>query len=425
VRFLALFFLSSLTLFATNWVAIQALQPQAGDNLFGFVQVLGQKNYGDSVVQNGYKLSPFSYIIPDLRSQEAVQIQRARLGARGSLDSENKINYFLLTEFGKNGITQPLGYKQNNPITDASLSFRQLPFVVRLGIFRYPGSEEGMLAQNASPFINFTVLSDQLLLERFIATKNSSPTNSTYLAKPKSGVGAYRDSGIEIFKEFTFGDKESLTLAYMLGNGSGRELENKNENHFTHYGYCAYEKKLGGGRGYLSESFKVYGWYQEGKRALYTLETPTLYKRIRYGVGATYYHNNLRLAGEYAWGEGMIFAGAKDTNNNPHEQIWQHEIWASKANKADGFYLLGGYTFFNSLSLLARYEQYHRLRNNNAQYRKFKTLTTALSYRIAPQHRLDFNYDKRAIEAPHNPNAQKVLQATGDIFSVQYTLTFM
>lgn len=425
MRLFFFFLFSPFTLFATNWVVVQATQAKPEHKIFGFVQVLGQKNYGDVVVQNGYKLTPFSYIIPDLRSQEVLQVQRARLGARGAFDDENKINYFLLSEFGKNGITQPLGYKQSNPITDASISLRHLPFVVRLGIFRYPGSEEGMLAQNASSFINFTTLSDQLLLERFIATKNSSPNNSTYLAQPQSGVGAYRDSGVEIFKEFAFGEKESLTLAYMVGNGSGRELENKNENHFTHYGYCAYEKKLGGGRGYNSESMKFYGWYQEGKRALYDQNTPTFYKRVRYGVGATYFHNNLRLAGEYAWGRGMIFTGAKDTNANPHVETWQHEIWAKEENKADGYYLLGSYTFFDSFSILARYEQYHRLKNNPLQYRKFETLTTGLSYKIAPHHRIDFNYDVRSIEAPFNPNAQRVLQATGNLLSVQYTLAFM
>ena len=61
----------------------------------------------------------------------------------------------------------------------------------------------------------------------------------------------------------------------MLGNGSGLEWENKNNNEFTHYGYLSYEKTLGKGKGYKLESFKFYSWFQKGKRGL-LVHTPFL-----------------------------------------------------------------------------------------------------------------------------------------------------
>ncbi|MBT8344148.1 MAG: hypothetical protein HKP62_07415 [Sulfurovum sp.] len=51
----------------------------------------------------------------------------------------------------------------------------------------------------------------------------------------------------------------------MLGLGAGMQMENVNDSHPTHYLYMAYENVFGDGKGYNTESLKLYGWYQKGK----------------------------------------------------------------------------------------------------------------------------------------------------------------
>ncbi|NNJ45829.1 MAG: hypothetical protein HKP62_07420 [Sulfurovum sp.] len=175
-------------------------------NLWGFGQLRYVHNGGDLYESDGINKTPFSLNKPDLKNQERLIVSRLRVGLRGGLDDGNKINYFILTEFGKNGITNPLGYSQNNHLTDLSLTFRYFPVNIRVGQYKYPASEEGLMARFTSPFIQFTTLSDQLMLERFISPQ--SVQDATYLGTPAYSVGAYRDTGIKLFQKYNF-DKTS------------------------------------------------------------------------------------------------------------------------------------------------------------------------------------------------------------------------
>jgi len=414
---LVLSLLSSL-LQSANWLMLQGTEKKVGFHPWGFIQVRYENNDGDKLVgSDGKNKTPFSYIKPNLKHQSELQLARLRLGLRGSLDEDNNINYFLLTELAPNGVNNPLGYSNETFITDASMTFKYLPIYARFGMFKYAGSEEGHMSRFVSPFINFSTVSNQLMLERFV--------KSDGLAKPVQGVGAYRDSGIQLFQTYNLDDTQSLTLSYMLGNGSGLEWENKNDNEFTHYGYLSYEKVLGKGKAYKKESFKAYMWLQNGKRKLFVNGKDEIYERDRYGLGFTFFLNGFRLESEYMKGKGMIVGGVKDTDINPSSETWMYVMNPEKENEADGFYILSSYSIFDSFDIFTRYDRYNRMTNNNILYRKFETTTTGCSYIFKNYNRIDINYAINRIRAPYNSTANTLLDDTvGNLLSIQLTWVF-
>lgn len=399
---------------------IQSTQTKTGHQPWGFIQLLSQHNDG-KIIDEGINKTPFVYNTPDLSHQHTFGVSRFRLGLRGALDEANTINYFILSELGHNGITAPLGAHSGDWLTDASLTFKQRPLYLRIGKFRYSGSEEGMMAQHASPFIQFTTLSDQLMLERFIDAKKSI---TPHVAPSAQGVGVYRDSGIELFSNLALSSNDSLMLSYMLGNGSGLAHYQRNDGRLTHYGYVAYEHLLGGGSGYFQESLKLYGWYHQGERLLYRNDERPFYTRTRYGAGLSYFDNGVRFASEYMAGGGMLFNGAKDTDPTPNVERWYYEILADERYKARGYYLLGSYNLIGGLDLLARYDTYDRAYNDPSLRRRFENRLAGCSYRINRNNRIDFNYTLHDIDAPHNPKAQSVLNAAKQSYAVQYTMLF-
>jgi len=397
-------------LHSADWVMLQGIQNKPGHYPWGFLQIRYEQNYGEKAIIHGINKAPFSYIKPTLQKQSELQIARARLGIRGSFCEANNINYFILTEVAQNGVNNPLGEYTPTYLTDASLTFKYLPIYLRVGKFKYAGSEEGQMARFVSPFINFSNVGNQLMLERFV---------SSTLSKPIQGVGAYRDTGLQLFKKYSFGNQNALTLSYMLGNGSGTSNTNINNNNFTHYGYVSYEKTLGDSKGYHQESLKLYTWMQVGKRLL----NNELYNRDRYGAGFTYFDNDLRIEGEYMQGSGMIVSGVKDNSNDENINDWVYSMSPSYKNKANGYYLLSTYEFFKDTEIIARYDVYNRLTNDNTNYRKFETITSGISYKFHNYNRVDINYAFNKIRAPKNHTADTFLDSkVGNILNIQFTM---
>jgi len=432
----AVFFLIGffLPLFASDWVMIQGTEPSfikkdgqkvkntiLTPQFWGFAQLKAEKNYSDTVEKNGIDKSGFAYVAPNLQRQNQIQVFRARLGLRGVLNDENKINYFTLTDFGYNGIHEPAGETQHTYITDASMTFRYIPKVnVRIGLMKYPGSEEGMQARFASPFITFTAMSNFLLLEK---TPKADKVNAdTYTGRSDSPVGAYRDTGLMFFDRLPLDENWKLTYAAMLGNGSGLQWSNENDGKITGYGYLALQRSFNKGKGYYHQDFKTYVWYQEGKRELD--ENRELYERIRYGTGVRYYKEGLRLEGEYTKAKGMIFTGARDTNPLSNERDWHYEVEAAKENEAYGYYLSSSYEFFPKVEAMIRYDELDNMTNSRLKERIFKTTTLGLTYYFKGATRVDLNYLFRKGEAPGNVNAQNVLDNLDNVITLQFTYKF-
>ena len=424
----------SIGLHAADWLSIAGTQPTMvkkdgkkvvnhnnSPKFWGFIQVGYQKNYGDTFIKDGLNKTAFSMMKPNLDSQSGFEVNRARLAVRGMMDKANTLDYFFMTEFGEDGITAPAGHRTGNHLTDASITYRGIPHLnVRMGQFKYPGSEEGLRAVFASEYRNFTAVTNELLLERFLPNNAVKSGSDTYTAAPTQSVGAFRDRGVELFDTEPITKQISVSVAGMAGSGTGLSSSNASGD-LTYYGYLASEYSFGKGKGYFTQALKGFAWYQSGKRLL----NDTKYDRTRYGVGVDYFRNGLRLDAEYIKAEGMIFNGAKDTDSDEYNGNWEYQILAGSDNESDGYYLNAQYYVLpKKVELLARYDYLDRLSNDAGLEREFATTTLGLSYHFKGPNRIDLNYAMTDATAPGNDKAQKVLDNGGDLLSIQATLKF-
>jgi len=440
---------------AANWLTLQGTQPDMvapkgvkvpyrskKPKVWGFVQANYKKDYGDIfVAPDGTNKTPFSLLNPNLEDQSGFNVFRARLALRGMADNENLVNYFLMTEFGNSAVNNLAGHDVATYFTDASITLKHVPGAkLRVGMFKTPGSEEGLQAVFVSPYIEFTTMTNHQLLERKIsdvgvaqtgkAAGGASTTHytSTSVDQP---IGAFRDTGAQIFDTFKFQDDWALSYAYMYGNGTGVSHSSSNKQ-ATHYGYLAAEQSFGKGRGYYTESMKFFVWAQDGKRSLESDDENGTYETIdadrkRYGVGMTYYQDGLRFEAEYMKAKGMIFTGAKevDIDPNPAVQNWQFQFATGNENEADGGYVNLQYEIMpKKLEVFGRYDYCNRLTNDTKGERKFKTTTLGASYRFRGPTRIDLNYIIKDATAPDNAKAQGVLDNMGNRIAIQITAAF-
>ena len=434
---------SSLQLNAANWLNLQGVQPEVvapkgvkvpyrskTPKLWGFIQANYKEDKGEVFIGgDGKTKTPFSLLNPDLSGQSGFNVFRARLALRGMADKENKVNYFFMTESGNNGINNLAGHREiATYFTDASVTMKNIPGMkVRMGMFKTPSTEEGLQAVFVSPYIEFTTMANQQHLERKVRSVTGS-VDGTILGDPVGPVGAYRDTGVQLFDTFDLGNGLDISYAYMLGNGSGVSMSANNENKTT-YAYLALEKKFGKGRGYYTESAKFFLWSQNGVRKVFHTDSNSTesYDRDRSGLGATYYRNGLRLEAEYTKASGMIFNGPVDTDTNKDLQDWQFQFLTGSQNKAIGYYINAQYELQpKKLEVFARYDKSERATNLEATggERIFTTTTVGASYRFKGPTRVDFNYLMREAKAPNNSTAQGVLDRMGDRIAIQFTAAF-
>ena len=420
---------------AANWLMVQGTEPEGSADLarvWGFVQVQYQKDQSDPNPAGGY--IPPKLIGPNLDSQSAFNVNRARIGVRGvAMPLDSKINYFLLLEMGNNGITEP--GNSFAKATDASITFNHLPGArIRAGLFKYPGAEEGLQAIHVFDYINFTWVTNQMLLERF--------PNSTYTPNvppqplpPEvdlngftESVGAFRDVGVQVFDAFNFGGSWELSYAAMIGNGNGLNFSDNNDDKDL-YLYAALENVYGGA-GPRREGLKLFAWSHNGTRTADLtndgMHNPEDYDRDRYGVGVKFLKSGLRLSAEYMWGEGMIFQaphnpsfGLGPAAGNPNAPAG-HGAFA----ESNGYYIEGGYRFPGTKwELDARYDVYNRLDGDRFEV-KFDRVTLGAQYFFNPRVRVALNYEFRSGEAPNfgpgaGPNAN--VDGIDDVIAVQVT----
>ena len=127
---------------AANWLQVQGTEPEGAEQLgkvWGFVQVQYQD---DSSKPNAAgQFIPPKLIGPNLQTQSAFNVNRARIGVRGvAMPLDQKINYFLLLEMGNNGITEPTGAFAK--ATDASITFNHLKGArFRAGVLEQAGPD--------------------------------------------------------------------------------------------------------------------------------------------------------------------------------------------------------------------------------------------------------------------------------------------
>ena len=439
---------SSLEVNAADWLMLQGSEPDTiapqgviipnrdkTPKIWGFVQMNYMKDYGSVAVSSGKTTTPFSLLSPNLQSQSGFDIARARLAVRGIADDDNMINYFFMTDFGNNGINHLANHDTSTYVTDASITLKYIPAAkIRAGRFKYPGSEEGFESVYFSPYIEFTTMSDQQMNERQMKQSSGAQTgsaaggaiNTNYTSTSVTNpVGAYRDTGIEIFDTIALSDTWAFSYAYMYGSGTGI-TNSTDDSQGTHYGYLALEDNFGGGKGFYTKAMKFYIWGQEGKRNFISNGTTQINTdRKRYGIGTTYYNHGLRFEAEYMVAEGMIYVGAKDNDANALTQDWELQYATGSQNKANGGYANLQYELIpQKFEIFGRYDFSNRLTNDVKGERDFTTTTLGASYRFNGPTRIDFNYLIRDAKAPGNPSAQLILNDMGNRAEVQLTYAF-
>lgn len=410
---------ASMTLFgqaqAANWLQLQGTEPEGSAGrakVWGFVQAQYQHDFSDARADGN--LIPPKLVGPDLETDSAFNINRARIGVRGAnFPLDGKTNYFILAELGNNGITYPGGSFVR--LTDASITLNHVPGArVRLGLFKTPGAEEGLQAIHVFDYVNFTSVTNQLLLERFqtqanvtqfradgrpgaLGTTNPGAVQLNAFDRP---VGAFRDVGIQVFDTFERQDWEH-SYAVMVGNGNGLNMSDDNDKKDL-YVYWSSEKVFGG-KGPRRPGLKMFAWYHAGKRSFDSDGdgVAELHDRKRMGLGAKYLKKPFRVTAEYMQGEGMIFMGP----NRPDFAIRTPDstVVDSLSNgvngEANGWYVEGGwYIPGTKWEIDARYDVYNRLTDQQFEM-EFATATIGAQYHINKKTRINMEYSFRDFEA--------------------------
>ena len=436
------------TAHSANWLMLQGTEPEgqsARAKLWGFVQAQYQKDNSDANSSNEY--FPPKLIGPDLNSQDQFNVNRARIGVRGTgFPLDGKVNYFFLAEFGNNGITAP--GDRNVRITDASITLNQIPGArIRLGLFKTPGAEEGLQAIHVFDYINFTSVTNQLLLERqpndmYTGNVGTTPLPATTgIGGYDTSVSAFRDTGIQVFNTFK-SDQWEHSYAIMYGNGNGLNFGNGDGNYDTHLYWSS--ELVFGGKGGRREGLKMFAWDQSGTRLLDNsndmIHNPTEFDRDRSGLGVKYLQKPWRASAEYMKGEGMIFVGPDKPSfhiNDAAGAVAQG-VGDGANGEADGYYLEGGYYIPNSKwEIDLRYDIYNRLTDDTAFSAgpntgksfemEFETVTIGAQYHINKKTRINMEIASRDFEAVDwatnaGPNAN--LDGVDKRYAVQVTHIF-
>ena len=397
--------------YSANWLMLQgtetAKQGQAPRaHLWGFIQAQYQYDNSDPNANGGY--NPPKLIGPNLDDQSSFNVNRARIGVRGTgFPLDSKVNYFILAELGNNGITYG---EDGKHLTDASVTLNHIPGArVRMGLFKYPGAEEGLQAIHVFDYINFTTVTNQLLLERFPSSTCDGATPSTPCTQTSDvnnaatptpdadmnqfsrSVGAFRDTGIQVFDTFKFGSWEN-SYAIMVGNGNGLNYGDNDANKDV-YLYLSTENVFGG-KGGRREGLKLFAWHQDGKRTKATDRTQEQ-DRTRSGAGIKYLKKPFRASAVFMQGKGMIFQG----QHRPGHMFNDGE--------AAGYYVEGGwYIPSTNWEIDLRYDSYKRDEfhpSAGAQQGKdestFDTITVGTQYHFNKKTRINAEYASRDAES--------------------------
>lgn len=440
---------------AANWLVLTSSEPEKDPPLakgFGFIQPTYRYiDDSDKIATHGAKPALdgkrpiFNTLSPDRHSNQGFNLFRARLGMRGTLKPVSEdIDYFLLAEFGNNGITRldDPGTDYASPqLTDASVTLRHLagggsddiwePGVsLRLGQFQWPVADEGLRGIMAYDYINFSEVARQQVLERFVRA-NPGTGGDTGFDGP---ISSYRDIGAMAFDEIRVSEHWEATWAAGVGNGNGiNRRDNDGDKDLYLRAQTAYVFDGVGRGGPRREDLKLFAWAQMGERQFDADGTgDSTYERNRYGTGFHFYRQPYRLSGEYMWGNGMVYNGTAPPVSDKGSQ-WsdigdvQPQMAPGGGNKFHGGYIDAAYfPLPNRLAVQARYDYLDRLSATSSRYgpadeRVFETLTLGLQYWHHPvKSQWQINYRIRSLDAPHNKVADAIGATMGNEIGIQY-----
>jgi len=271
---------------AANWFKLRGTEPGGTAHtlqVWGFLQPQFTKDTSDDIEgavgglagANGTKPVPGT-IPPDRTSQQSFSMRRARIGIRGTMiPVSNDIDYFILTEWGQNGVTRGGGASH---LLDASVTFNQLSrgqddnglenagLRIRMGQFLFSQTSEALSHSTPGRRVHI------FMPEATFANALMRPANDNGVGnwpEDEVSVNAGRDVGIELFDFPQFNDPVfgggPLELTYSLGIGNGNTIGELNrDGNFRKYGWLSIAKLFDNTRGPRRHDMQLYGWYQKG-----------------------------------------------------------------------------------------------------------------------------------------------------------------
>ncbi|MEW6501471.1 MAG: porin [Thermodesulfobacteriota bacterium] len=408
---------------AVNWLMLQGTEPEGAPavRLYGNVTVDYQRT-DDTHVPVGAWLGQkavFNQIGPRLASSSQLTLRKIRVGARGALP-DPRFNYVVMALAGDNDVTR-LDQGDRVRLLDTSLTMSVVPHArLRLGMFKYPGAEEGLQFNAPGPYVNLSTMGNQLLQERFYDNDGGNALDPNL-----SGASStFRDMGAMLFDSFRTRSWEH-TYAIMVGNGRGISTGGGSPDQDL-YLYWASEYLLAG-KGMKQQGLKLFAWWQEGDRTLRAdpLQATQEFDRTRYGGGAAYRQGNIRATVELVAADGMIpnstdSGGIPGAFNNAGTAVSSYNLLPNE--EAFGWYVDLGYQLLPDWWLDIRYDRLDRGTDIASNERRFTTLTLGSHYDLTPGTRLLANYEIRENKAPHladNAAQNLLLDAYDRIFSLQ------
>ena len=453
---------------AVNWLTLQGVTDSPYPLVWGFLQPAYFKTSGTTLPTGPWQdqRAMINVIQPDLSSSQVFQVQRARIGVRGAVPDNENISYFVLAEYGNNGITQPGGGGGRVTLTDATVTFTHIKGAkVRVGQMKVPMSEEVYQGIMAFNYINLTNIANQQLIERPFWTDgntrcllaDASPLqtasdenylrfcNGDYQTQFRSAAVAVRDTGIQVFDSFRKDDWE-YSYALLIGQG-GANKDDRNDS-LDNTIYLSADKIFSGQK-VFRKGYKLYAWRTSGKRTIYDSATLSAggtsledaereYDRDLTGVGGTYFDGKYRFWAEYIKVDGMLFTGStggavpgsvNSVNFGPIAAgTWVSQFTTEPEGEGDGGYLDFGYRIKPNIELDIRYDWYNRVTNlQSSPEFKFETWTLGAQYFFTETTKAIVNYEKRSLEAVDLPSSSmqnQIADATDDRISAQVMLFF-
>lgn len=412
---------------AANWLQLQGNEaPNTGRfSLFGFLQPSYtyidadpiQGLLGTAAPFNGQLTLP-NRVGPENEDKDELHFFRARLGARGNI-LPGKINYFLLAEAGKNAITS----QRDVMMTDASITFNYIPGArIRVGLFKLPTSEEALVAVHmAYPYVYFSNAATNLLVENQVRSTGAVSLTGASNGNTVSAGSGFRDWGVQVYDWLNKGPWE-FSYALMVSNGNEIEELSDDDGNKDITGRLQASYVFDKSKGPNREDASVWLWHQNGEREFGGRD----FDRIREGIGARYQKGPWRATAEFLRGDGMIVAGPNPPFPGQPTQIGVNE-------KADGWYIEGGWRFHKDWEVDLRHDVFNRMTEAAALERQFTTTTLGANWFFYKNTRLTLNYEWRDLEVPNlsaipagaqRTNAQLIADNLGDRASVQLTWFF-
>jgi hypothetical protein len=337
----------------------------------------------------------------------ALQVRRARIGARGTIPgTDGRINYFLALEGGTNAATRDRGLV----LLDGSVTVAAIPGArIRVGQFKLPVMDETLEANPVTAdFINFSPLVDQLVFENQV--------RGGRLVGPGS---ANRDVGVQVFDSFLLGNLE-LSYAAMLSQGRMGGLDVDPHKDVTVRGQVSWLPALEQRWSPHREEISAWAWRLQGGRVVDGEDV----LRVRQGVGGQLHLFHTRTRLEVVAAEGALFAGQSPPfPGEPFVVIPDGEAWGWAFDVAIG----GPGSALGPFELSFGLEELHRLPDKDPRARVFRNAIVGAQWHFAEHAKLMANWEWRDIRAPSPDtpaDARLTAASIADLLALQLVVTF-